>query len=157
MLLIPLALLLFAPATHEDAKPFPAYRIAGNLYYVGTNDITAYLVTTPAGNIVINAGYEETPTLIVASIEKLGFKPRDVKILLNGQAHFDHVAGLAALQKLTGGEIYSSAREVEVLESGGKKDYRFGNEYSYPPVKVAHVVADGEKVALGGVTLVSPV
>jgi len=159
MLLISIALLLLAPApaTHDDAKPFPAYRIADNLYYVGTNDITAYLVTTPAGHIVINAGYEETPALIIASIEKLGFKPRDVKILLNGQAHFDHVAGLAALQKLTGADVYSSAREVDVLESGGKKDYRFGSEYSYPPVKVAHVVADGEKVTLGGVTLVAHV
>src|SRR5258708_38969900 len=78
---------------HTDAKPFPPYKIAGNLYYVGTNDITAYLVTTPQGHIVINAGYEETPEIIVANIEKLGFKPRDVKILLNSQGHFDHVAG----------------------------------------------------------------
>src|SRR5258708_9138248 len=92
-----------APASvHNDAKPFPAYRIAGNLYYVGTNDITVYLVTTPAGHVVINAGYEETPALIRDSIEKLGFKIGDVKILLNSPGHFDHVAGTAALQKLTG-------------------------------------------------------
>ena len=149
--------LLFALAVHEDAKPFPAYRIAGNLYYVGTNDITAYLITTPAGHIVINVGYEETPALIVDSIEKLGFKTRDVKILLNGQAHYDHVAGMAAMQKLTGAEIWSSAAEVAVLESGGKADFRFGSTHTYPPVKVAHVIADGEKVTLGGVTLVAHV
>jgi metallo-beta-lactamase class B len=151
------ALALVAEAVHKDAGPFPPYRIAGNLYYVGTNDITSYLVVTPAGDILVNAGYEETPALIVASIEKLGFHAHDVKILLNGQAHFDHVAGLAALQKLTGAQIYSSAAEVAVLESGGKADFRFGNEYTYPPVKVDHVVKDGEQVTLGGVTMVAHV
>jgi metallo-beta-lactamase class B len=144
-------------AVHRDAQPFPPYRIAGNLYYVGTNDITSYLITTPAGDIVINAGYEETPALIVDSIEKLGFHAHDVKILLNGQAHFDHVAGLAALQRITGAQIFSSAAEVPVLESGGKADFRFGNEYTYPPVKVDRVLHDGDKVTLGGVTLVAHV
>jgi metallo-beta-lactamase class B len=115
------------------------------------------LVVTPAGDIVVNAGYEETPALIVASIEKLGFHAHDVKVLLNGQAHYDHVAGLAALQKLTGAQIYSSAAEVKVLESGGKADFRFGNEYTYPPVKVDRVVNDGDQVTLGGVTLVAHV
>src|ERR1035438_412454 len=104
-----------AAVVHQDAQPFPPYRIAGNLYYVGTNDITSYLVTTPAGHIVINQGYEETAALIRDSIEKLGFHSRDVKILLNSQGHFDHVAGLSALQKLTGAQIYSSAAEVPVL------------------------------------------
>src|ERR1035438_4865371 len=137
--------LVFALAVHEDAKPFPAYQIAGNLYYVGTSDITSYLVTTPAGHIVINVGYEETPALIADSIEKLGFKTRDVKILLNGQAHYDHVEGMAAMQKLTGAEVWSSAPEVAVLESGGKADYRFGRDHHYPPVKVAHRIADDEK------------
>jgi len=144
-------------AVHRDAQPFPPYRIAGNLYYVGTNDITSYLIATPAGDIVINAGYEETPALIVDSIEKLGFHRRDVKILLNSQAHFDHVAGMAALRKLTGAQIYSSAAEVPVLESGGKADFRFGNEHTYPRVKVDHAVNDGDQVTLGGVTLVAHV
>src|SRR5947208_9255366 len=94
VLLLTLTLVPFAfAADHPDAKPFPPYKIAGNLYYVGTNDITAYMVTTPEGHIVINAGYEETPEIIVANIEKLGFKPHDVKILLNSQGHYDHVAG----------------------------------------------------------------
>jgi metallo-beta-lactamase class B len=142
---------------HEDARPFPAYQIAGNLYYVGTNDITSYLVTTPAGHIVINAGYEDTAALIRDSIEQLGFHARDVKILLNSQAHFDHVAGQAALQKLTGAQIYSSTAEVAVLESGGKADFRWGSEYTFPPVKVDRVLKDGDKVTLGGVTLVAHV
>jgi metallo-beta-lactamase class B len=157
LLVVAAAATIVAGVSHSDAQPFPAYRIAGNLYYVGTNDITSYLVTTPAGHIVINEGYEETPALIRDSIEKLGFHARDVKILLNGQAHFDHVAGLSAMQKITGAQIYSSAPEVAVLESGGKADFRFGNEYSYPPVKVDRVVNDGDKVTLGGVTLVAHV
>jgi metallo-beta-lactamase class B len=143
------------PDKRPDNQPFPAYRIMGNLYYVGASDITSYLITTPAGHIVINSGYEDTPPIIRDGIVKLGFKPADVKILLNSQAHFDHVAGQLALQRLTGAKIYSSAREVAVLESGGKADPRWGREQTYPAVKVDHVVGDQEQVTLGGVTLVA--
>lgn len=154
-----LAALLLSAALAADSKPdnqpFPPYRIADNLYYVGASDIAVYLVTTPAGDILINAGYETTPALVRDSIVKLGFRPADVKILLNSQAHFDHVAGLHEMQRLTGAKVYSSEREVAVLESGGKADLRFGREVTYPPVKVDHVVRDGEAVTLGGVTLVA--
>jgi metallo-beta-lactamase class B len=141
--------------TEEGNQPFPPFKIIGNIYYVGANDIASYLITTPAGHFVLNTGYEDTAPLIRDSIQKLGFHLRDVKILLNGQAHFDHVAGQAALQKWTGAKIYSSARDAGVLESGGKTDPRFGKEWTYPPVKVDHIVEDGEKVTLGGVTLVA--
>jgi len=124
-----------------------------NLYYVGTEDIASYLIVTPKGHFLLNSGYEDTPAMIRASVEKLGFKITDVKILLNSQAHYDHVAGQAALQKLTGAKIYSSEREVAVLEGGGKTDSRFGQEVTYPPVHVDHTVFDGERVTLGGVTL----
>ncbi len=144
---------VFPQATIPGNSPFPAHKIAANLYYVGADDITSYLITTPAGHIVINAGYAETVPIIDAGIRKLGFNPRDVKILLNGQAHFDHVAGMAALQKLTGGQVYSSERDAPVLESGGIKDPRWGKEQTYPPVKVDHILRDGEKITLGGITL----
>ena len=154
-----LFLMAFAAAAAQnggaDNQPFPPYHIAGPIYYVGASDITSYLIATPAGHIVINPGYEDTPPLIRDSIVKLGFKPRDVKIILNSQAHFDHVAGIAALQRMTGAKVYSSPREVAVLESGGKADRRFGREHTYPPVKVDHVVKDLEEVKLGGVTLVA--
>lgn len=142
-----------APGAHEGNNPFPAYRIMYNLYYVGTEDIASYLIVTPKGHFILNSGYEDTPAMIRRSVEKLGFKITDVKILLNSQAHFDHVAGQAALQKLTGAKIYSSEREVGVLQSGGKNDTRFGREVTYPPVHVDHAVSDGERVTLGGVTL----
>lgn len=154
-LLIALPVTSMAQNKRPDNQPFPAYRIAGNLYYVGASDITSYLITTPAGHILINSGYEDTPPIIRDGIVSLGFKPADVKILLNSQAHFDHVAGQAAMQKLTGAKIYSSAPEVAVLETGGKADPRWGREQTYPPVKVDHVVRDLEKVTLGGVTLVA--
>jgi metallo-beta-lactamase class B len=142
-----------AQTPHEGNTAFPAYRIMANLYYVGTEDIASYLIVTPKGHFILNSGYEDTPPMIRASVEKLGFKITDVKILLNSQAHYDHVAGQAALQKLTGAKIYSSEREVSVLESGGKTDSRFGREVTYPPVHVDHTVADGQRVTLGGVTL----
>jgi|SRR5579872_5072262 len=138
---------------NSDNQPFPPYKIIANVYYVGASDITSYLITTPAGHILINSGYENTPPIIVDGIRKLGFKIEDVKILLNGQAHFDHVAGQAAMQRLTGAKIYSSEPEVAVLESGGKADPRWGHEVTYPVVKVDHVVRDLEQVTLGGVTL----
>jgi metallo-beta-lactamase class B len=127
----------------------------GNVYYVGASDIASYLIVTPAGHILIDSGYEDTPPIVRDGILKLGFKLQDVKILLNSQAHFDHVAGQAEMQRMTGAKIYSSEREVAVLESGGKADLRFGREYTYPAVKVDRVVRDIDEVTLGGVTLVS--
>jgi metallo-beta-lactamase class B len=144
-----------AQGRHEGNQPFPPYKVIGNIYYVGAEDITSYLITTSQGDIVINAGYEDTPPIIEGGIRKLGFHLKDVKFLLNGQAHFDHVAGLSALQKATGAKIWSSQREVAVLESGGAKDPRWGKEVTYPRVHVDHVVTDGEKLTLGGVTLVA--
>src|SRR5579871_3403293 len=145
---------LGTPGCGQEDAPFPPYRIAGNLYYVGGNDVTSFLVTTPAGDILINSGDQAMAAQVRDSIVKLGFHIHDVKILLNSQAHFDHVAGLHEMQRLTGGaKIYSSAKEVAVLETGGKADPRFGREHTYPPVKVDHVVRDGEAVTLGGATV----
>lgn len=144
-----------AATPHHGNNPFPPYRVIGNIYYVGADDITSYLITTPKGDILINSGYDDTPPLILASIRKLGFKPEDVKILLNGQAHSDHVAGQAAMRQATHARIYSSPQEVSVLESGGKTDPRWGSVDTYRPVKVDHVIRDGEEVNLGGTTLVA--
>src|SRR5262249_47309805 len=114
-----------------------------------------YLITTPAGHFLLNTGYESTAPIILDNIQTLGFHLGDVKIMINGQAHFDHVAAQSAIQQWTGARIYSSAPDAGFLESGGKTDPRFGKEYTFPPVKVHHIVEDGEKVTLGGVTLVA--
>ena len=101
----------------SDNRPFPAFRIVGNVYYVGASDIAVFLIATPAGHILINSGYEDTPPIIRDGIVNLGFKPTDVKILLNSQAHFDHVAGHAEIVRLTGAKVYSSEREVAARRS----------------------------------------
>jgi len=148
-------LALFLLASHEGNNPYPGYKVISNIYYVGADDITSYLITTPQGHIILNTGYEETVPIIRDNVRKLGFKLEDVKIMLNGQAHYDHVAGQHALQELTHAKIYSSAKDAPIVESGGVKDPRWGKEQTYPPVKVDHIVKDGETVELGGVKLVA--
>src|ERR1700693_1666106 len=97
-----LALTWAVIAQGPSHEPFPAHRVIGNVYYVGSKNLASYLVTTPEGHILINSGFEETVPLIGAAIESLGFKVRDVKILLESHAHSDHVAGHARAQQMTG-------------------------------------------------------
>ena len=98
------------------AKPF---RIAGNLYYVGANDVASFLITGPEGHVLIDGGYPGTAPMIMASIAKLGFDIRDVKVLLNSEPHFDHAAGLAALRNASGGELWASEASADAIASGG--------------------------------------
>jgi metallo-beta-lactamase class B len=141
--------------THNGNRPFPAYRVIGNIYYVGADDIACYLIATPQGHIVINSGYEDTPPIVAAGIRTLGFRVQDVRFLLNGQAHYDHVAGQAALQKLTGARVVASGPDARVIETGGKADPRWGRQVTYPPVRVDRIVHDGDQVKLGGAVLVA--
>lgn len=131
--------------------PFPAFRIADHLYYVGSKDLASYLITTSQGDIVINSGFDRNVPQIRDGIEKLGFKPTDVKILLASHAHGDHVAGMAMLQEITGAKIYTMQGDVPVMESGGRGQYKYTD--TWKPVKVDRVLHDGDKVTLGGVTL----
>src|SRR5216684_1051759 len=126
------------PTNPDWTKPFPPFKILGNIYWVGTWDLSTYLITTPQGNILINTGLASTVPQIKANVEKLGFKLSDTKILTATHGHFDHVAGLAELKRLTGAQMMMSAPDVELLESGGKADFRFGDTPSarFDPVKV---------------------
>jgi acetyl esterase/lipase len=135
-------------------EPFPAHKVIGNVYYVGSKDLATYLVTTPEGHILINSGFDRTVPLIQRSVESLGFKMTDVKILLASHAHSDHVAGLARLQKLTGAKVYVMRGDDEVIASGGKGQYLYASD-RWDPCKVDHVLNDREEVKLGGVTLVA--
>lgn len=136
-------------------EPFPPHRIAGNLYYVGSEDLASYLIVTPQGNILINSSLESSPPLIRKSIEKLGFKFSDTKILLISHAHWDHDAGSARILKETGAKYMVMAEDVPVVESGGRKDFHYGKspEDLYPPAKVDRVLHDGDEVRLGGTVL----
>jgi metallo-beta-lactamase class B len=145
------------PANADWTEPFPPFRIAGNLYYVGSKGLANYLIVTPQGNILINSDTEANVPLIRASIEKLGFKFSDTKILLISHAHWDHDAGSSLIKKQTGATYMVMDADVPVVESGGKADFAYGNSPStlYPPVKVDRVLHDGDKVMLGGSTLVA--
>lgn len=142
---------LYAQSNPEWITPQKPFRIAGNLYYVGSRDLASYLVTTPDGNILINAGLVSSPRLIRASVEDLGFRWADTKILLNGQAHFDHTAGSAAVIRQTGAKFMIMDADAPVAESGGRAG--FDHLPLYPPAHVDRILHDGDTVTLGGVTL----
>jgi metallo-beta-lactamase class B len=138
-------------------NPFAAHRVMGNIYYVGSEGLASYLITTPQGNILINSSLEQSVSLIQASIEKLGFKFSDTKILLISHAHWDHCAGSAKIKTLTHAKYMVLDADVPVIESGGKKDFRYGNDPTtyYPPAKVDRVLHDGGEVRLGDALLVA--
>jgi metallo-beta-lactamase class B len=150
-----LALPALAQQNPEWTKPLPPFHIIANVYWVGTWDLSTYLSTTPQGNILINTGLAQTVPQIKAGVEQLGFKMADTKILTATHGHFDHVAGLAALQKMTDAKVIMSEPDAELLESGGKADFRFGDslEARFEPVKVDQKLKNGDKISLGGTEL----
>jgi metallo-beta-lactamase class B len=146
-----------APAQDQSdwTEPFPAFRITDNLYYVGSKGLANYLITTPQGHILINSDYEANVPLIKQSVESLGFKFTDIKILLISHAHGDHNAASDTIKKLTGAKYMVMKGDVDVVESGGKSDFQYGSDAStlYTPTKVDRILNDGDEVKLGGVTL----
>jgi metallo-beta-lactamase class B len=148
---------LFAQSSPDWTEPFPPFRIAGNLYYVGSKGLASYLITTPEGDILINSDLEANVPMISASIEKLGFHFKDTKILLISHAHWDHDAGSAMIIRMTGAKYMVMDADVSVVESGGKTDFQYGNTPSslYRPAKVDRILHDGDQVKLGGTVLVA--
>ena len=123
---------LAAPAPAQQnadwTRPFPAFKLIGNVYWVGTYDLSTYLITSGDGHILINTGFPETVPQIRQGVEKLGFKLGDVKVLLATHAHGDHVAGLAELKRLTAARVMMMEPDAALLEDGGRSDFRFGDE-----------------------------
>ena len=144
-----------APVQNDWIEPFPAFRIAGNLYYVGSKGLASYLITTPEGHILINSDLEANVPLIRASMQSLGFKFSDIKILLISHAHWDHCAASAMIKRLTGAKYMVMQGDVDVVESGGKNDFHYANdpETIFPPTIVDRVLRDGDQVKLGNATL----
>ena len=136
-------------------KPFPPFRMVGNVYWVGTYDLSTYLITTPGGHILINTGLTQTIPQIKAGIEQLGFKLTDIRILTATHGHFDHVAGLAELKRMTGARVMMSEQDAELLESGAKSDFRFGDDPGarFEPIKVDRRLKNDDKIELGGTIL----
>ncbi len=138
-------------------EPFPPFQIAGNLYWVGSKDLASYLIATPQGHILINTNLEVSVPAIRASVEKLGFKFNDIKILLISHAHFDHNAGSALIKQVTGAKYMVMEGDVETVESGGKTDFQYENipDAQFPVTKVDRVLRDGDDVKLGNEVLVA--
>jgi metallo-beta-lactamase class B len=141
--------------------PVEPFRIAGNLYYVGTNDITAFLLTGPEGHVLIGDGREASAALIMNSIAKLGFHITDVKVLLNSHYHFDHAGALAALQKVSGAEVWISEPDADVVAAGGAGDSSLGRwrfvSYlpfaRYPAPRIDHRFKDGATIRVGPIEM----
>lgn len=131
--------------------PFKPFRIIGNIHYVGTNNLACFLITTPAGHILIDTALQESAPILRANIATLGFKLEDIKIILSSHAHFDHVAGHADMKSATGAQVIASIADAETLESGGTKG--FFPLVKYKPVKVDRKISDGDIVRLGDITL----
>ena len=143
------------PWSAEWERPYQPFRIAGNLYYVGTYDLACYLITTPQGNILINTGLASSESQIKNNIETLGFKFGDIKILLTTQAHYDHMGAMAAIKKKTGAVMMVDEKDADVLKDGGSSDYALGGKGStYEPVRPDRLLKDGDTITLGNMQLV---
>src|ERR1044071_9933010 len=138
------------------SDPYAPFRIAGNLYYVGTYDLACYLITTAQGHILINTGLAASVAMIRKHINTLGFKLKDIKIMLATHAHYDHVAGMAELKKLTGAKLLINENDAAVMADGGNSDYVFGGKGStFAPVKVDSLLHKHDTIKLGGMRIVA--
>lgn len=152
----PAAPALYSPEWYQQFHgPYSAraepFRIAGNIHYVGAANIAAYLIATSDGHILIDTGTVEMHRGIADSVAKLGFKTADIRIILSSHAHFDHIAGHAAMKRLTGAQVFAMAGDADALESG--RDTSALGAIGWEPVKVDRVLRDGDTVSLGGATL----
>jgi len=140
----------------EDwVRDFEPFRIAGNLYYVGTYELGSYLITTTAGHILINTGTAESVPMIRSHIQQLGFRFSDIRILLTNQAHFDHVGGMADVKKKTHAQLMADEYDAPVLADGGNSDYYMGGKGPlFKPVKADRLLHDHDTIQLGGMQLI---
>ena len=139
--------------------PVPPRTLVGNIHYVGASGVSSYLITTQVGHILLDTGFEDTVPIIQRGVEQLGFKLTDIKFILSSHAHIDHVGGHALMKKITGAQIVASAADARTLASGGTEDYiQWPKEtILYAPAKADRIVADGEGITVGGVTLTAHV
>jgi len=137
-------------------EPIEPFHMVGPLYYVGTRGLAAYLFASSEGLILLNTAMPQSGMLIVESIQALGFKPEDIKVIVNGHAHVEHAGAIAFIKSLSGASLAVMDRDVAVMEDGGKSDFQYGADWEamgFPPVKVDRVLRDGDRVTLGEVSL----
>ncbi len=142
-----------AAAAAAMKAPFSPFHIIGNIYYVGSAGLACYVITTPAGDILLDTGYPDMASQIEGNIRALGFQLTDIKILINSHAHIDHGGGMAQIKQDTGAKLVAMAQDAPYFENGGHNDVMFGDRNLFPPVHVDRVIHDDDTVTLGGVTL----
>jgi|ERR1051325_340144 metallo-beta-lactamase class B len=137
-------------------EPFKPFRIIGNVYYVGPAGVSSFLITTPEGHILVDTGFESTVPRIRESVTKLGFRMEDIKVLLSSHAHVDHIGGHALMKRLTGAKIMISEADAALLANGGVTDVtpHSTNEFAYTRVQADRLLHEGDRVSLGGTTLI---
>jgi metallo-beta-lactamase class B len=136
-------------------EPVGPFKVAGNIYYVGTNRMAIFLLATRQGLILLDTGFESKVPQLRRNVETLGFRFEDIKIVLASHAHIDHVQGHAVVRRMTQARTFASAADAPVIETGGKGDWAYGSRYSWVPCPVDEIVKDGQEVTLGGVTVVA--
>ncbi|GAN00155.1 metallo-beta-lactamase precursor [alpha proteobacterium U9-1i] len=140
------------PRDAEWNQSFAPFNVIGNIYYVGPTNVSSYLITTDDGHFLIDGGFAQSAPQIIANVAALGFDIADVKYLLNTHAHNDHAGGLARLQRASGATMAASPADRVALQAG-RVGYGPSADWAFPPVRVDRVIADGDTLTLGGVTL----
>src|SRR5215470_222424 len=143
----------YTKAVAEWNQPVKPFHIIGNIYYVGATEVSSFLITTPSGHILLDSGFAETVPMILKNIVELGFSAKDVKVLINSHAHYDHAGGLAELKRVTGARLALSAADADAISKGGKGDSQWGDTLAFEPATADRVLKDGDKVELGGVEM----
>ena len=147
----PLPRLSIQPSWVRD---YPPFRIAANLYYVGSEELACYLITTPDGDVLVNTGVAGSDTMIRRHVEALGFHLSDIKILLTNQAHFDHVGGMAEIKNRTKARFMVDKGDAEVVADGGNSDFIFGGKGPlFEPIKADRLLQDLDTVRLGSMEI----
>lgn len=141
----------------QDAwrQPTAPFRVAEHTWYIGTEGLTALLVRTPEGAVLIDGGLPQAAGMLMQRMRELGVQPRDLKLILHSHAHGDHAGAIAAIKRATGAHVVSNAESAVLLARGGSDDIHFGDGILYPPVQADRLVMDGEAVELGGIRFVA--
>jgi metallo-beta-lactamase class B len=134
-------------------EPTEPVRIAGPIYFVGTKGLGAFLITTSEGHILMNTGMPSSGTMIVDSIRKLGFKPEEIKLMINGHAHIDHAGAFGFFKSQFGAPLAVMKDDVAAMESGDRNDFKYADDFVYPAVKVDRILRDGDTIRMGEVLL----
>ena len=142
-----------AKKTLKWEEPAEPAKIVGPIYFVGTKGLGVFLFTTSEGHILMNTGMPSSGPVIVESVRKLGFRPEDIKLMINGHAHIDHAGAFAFLKQQFSAQLAVMKDDVEAMESGDKNDFKYANDFVYPPVKVDRILRDGDTIKMGDVLL----